>query len=168
MIVGAVLLSSAVIGVAARAGARLRVAPGLRSPSPAALVARCLSAAAGAGTVVVGLVPEDFGSIWHRVGAVTYFAAGGLALLIFGWLWRRQTPVAWFILAAGAVSVAALAAGGVTAMRVPEPGTLERLMAYPITLGMAALGLVVAQRVRQERARQGRTARRPRTAEPAG
>ena len=105
---------------------------------------------AGAGTVIVGLVPEDAGSGWHVAGAVMYFAAGGLALLAVGWLWRKQTPLGWFILACGAVSLAALITGGVTGMRVPEPGTLERLMGYPITIGMAALGLVVAQRVRQE------------------
>ena len=150
MMVGALLLSSAVIGVAARAGARLAVAPGRRSPSAAAFTARSLSLTAGAGTVVVGLVPEDAGSGWHLVGALMYFAAGALALLLVGWLWRRQTPLGWFILACGAVSLAALVAGGLTGMRVPEPGTLERLMGYPITIGMAVLGLVVAQRVRQE------------------
>lgn len=150
MMVGALLLSSAVIGIAARAGVRLAVAPGRRSPSVAAFAARSLSLTAGAGTVIVGLVPEDAGSGWHVAGAVMYFAAGGLALLVVGWLWRKQTPLGWFILACGAVSLAALITGGVTGMRVPEPGTLERLMGYPITIGMAALGLVVAQRVRQE------------------
>ena len=150
MMVGALLLSSAVIGIAGRAGAMLAVAPGRRSPSAAALAARSLGLAAGAGTVIVGLVPEDAGSGWHVAGAVMYFAAGGLALALVGWLWRRQTPLGWFILGCGTVSLAALAAAGVTGMRVPEPGTLERLMGYPITIGMAALGLVVAQRVRQE------------------
>jgi hypothetical protein len=36
-------------------------------------------------------------------------------------------------------------------MAVPEPGTLERLMAYPVTVGMAAAGLVIAQRVHRHR-----------------
>ena len=36
-------------------------------------------------------------------------------------------------------------------MHVPEPGTLERLMGYPITVGVAAAGLVIAQRVQHER-----------------
>ncbi len=150
MIVGALLLSSAIIGIAARPGARLRVAAGRRGPSAPGLAFRALSLTAGSGTVIVGLVPEDTGSAWHFVGALMYFAAGGLGLLLVGWLWRRQTPLGWFILACGAVSVAALATGGVTGMHVPEPGTLERLMGYPITIGTAALGLVVAQRVRQQ------------------
>ncbi|MDQ0754086.1 DUF998 domain-containing protein [Arthrobacter sp. B3I4] len=151
MMVGALLLSSTVVGIAARAGVRLALAPGKRPASASAFAARALTVTAGAGTVVVGLVPEDAGSGWHVVGALMFFAAGGLALLLLGWLWRAQTPLGWFILACGVVSLAALATGGVTGMQVPEPGTLERLMGYPITIGTAAVGLVVAQRVRQER-----------------
>ena len=72
----------------------------------AAIAARALTAAAGAGTVLVGLVPEDAGSVWHAVGAIMYFAAGGLALVLLGWLWLRQTPLSWPILACGVVSLA--------------------------------------------------------------
>jgi len=151
MMVGALLLSATVIGVAARAGVRLAVAPGKRPTSASAFAARSLTVTAGAGTVIVGLVPEDAGSNWHLAGALMYFAAGGLALTLIGWLWRRQSPLGWVILACGAVSLAALITGGVTEMQVPEPGTLERLMGYPVTIGTAAVGLVVAQRVRQER-----------------
>ena len=99
----------------------------------------------------MGLVPEDTGSAWHVAGALMYFAAGALALLVLGGLWLRQTPLGWFILACGIVSAAALIAGGMTDMHVPEPGTLERLMGYPITVGVAAAGLVIAQRVQHER-----------------
>lgn len=176
MAIGALLLGSILLCTAARSGVRLGSgrgpgsAPGLgpwrgrragrrtgrRTPWAAAVatVARVLTFAAGFGTVVVGLVPEDAGSVWHVVGAVTYFAAGSFALLLLGGLWLRQTPLGWFILICGAVSLAALTTGGVTGMRVPEPGTLERLMGYPITVGLAAVGLVVAQRVRQERIRK--------------
>lgn len=38
-----------------------------------------------------------------------------------------------------------------TAMDVPQPGLLERFMAYPVTVGLAAAGLVIAQRVHRER-----------------
>lgn len=150
MMLGALLLSSALMYTAARPGARIPLRPGRRSPSPSALAARLLSFTAGAGTVIVGLVPEDAGSVWHLYGAVMYFAAGALALLVLGWLWLRQTVLGWFIFVCGAVALGALIAGGVTGMAVPEPGTLERLMGYPITIGMAAAGLVVAQRVRSE------------------
>ncbi|MCB5273989.1 hypothetical protein BJG92_01515 [Arthrobacter sp. SO5] len=148
MIVGALLLSAALLCTAARPGVRFVPGHASRAPWRAALAARVFAGVAGVGTVVVGFVPEDAGSAWHGVGAVMYFAAGALALLLLGWLWLRQTPLGWFILACGLVSLAALITGGVTGMRVPEPGTLERLMGYPITVGMAAVGLVVAQRVR--------------------
>jgi predicted ABC-type sugar transport system permease subunit len=88
------------------------------------------------------------GSGWHEAGAVTYFVAGALSLLLLGWLWVRQTALGWFILVCGGVTLGALTTAGVTGMAVPEPGTLERLMGYPITIGTAVGGLVVAQRVR--------------------
>ncbi len=179
MVVGALLLGSALLCCAARPGVPVRRgrahglvsgrAPGTvpgrvpgRAPGRArwgagvvaAGAARLLTGTAGAGTVIVGLVPEDTGSAWHVAGALMYFAAGALALLVLGWLWLRQTPLGWLILFCGAVSLAALIAGGLTGMHVPEPGTLERLMGYPITVGVAAAGLVIAQRVRQELVRK--------------
>jgi len=152
MMVGALLLGTALLCTAARPGARFTLGPSSRMVWIAAISARALTGAAGAGTVLVGLVPEDAGSVWHAVGAILYFAAGGLALLLLGWLWLRQTPLGWPILACGLVSLGALIAGGVTGMDVPEPGTLERLMGYPITIGAAVVGLVVAQRVGEQRA----------------
>ena len=165
MMVGALLLGTALLCTAARPGVRFTQAPASRVTWTAAIAARALTAAAGAGTVLVGLVPEDAGSAWHVVGAILYFAAGGLALVLLGWLWLRQTALSWPILVCGVVSLGALIAGGLTGMGVPEPGTLERLMGYPITIGTAAVGLVVAQRVGRERsvrkaARAGQTARR--------
>jgi hypothetical protein len=149
MLVGALLLGSVLLCTAARPLPTPGPARGARRP--AALAVRSLTFAAGAGTVIVGMVPEDAGSIWHLVGAVTYFAGGAVALLLLGWLWIRQTPLGWLILACGVVSFGALVTSWATGLHVPEPGTLERLMGYPITIGVSAAGLVVAQRVRQER-----------------
>ena len=151
MLLGALLLSSALLRIAARPGVRVAVSHTGEVPWLAAVAVRILTGAAGAGTVMVGLVSEDVGSGWHYAGAVMYFIAGAFALLLLGGLWLRQTPLGWFILAAGGVSTAALITAGVTRLDVPEPGTLERLMGYPITIGLAAAGLVIAQRVRQER-----------------
>ena len=149
MVLGAILLGSGLLCVAAQAGAR--VPADRRRPWLAAAWVRVLTGAAGAGTVVVGLVPEDAGSVWHFASAVLYFAAGAGALLVLGALWLRKTPLAWFVLACGAVSLSALVTGGLTGMDVPEPGTLERLMGYPVTVGMATAGLVIAQRVHRHR-----------------
>jgi hypothetical membrane protein len=149
MLLGALLLSSGLLRVAALA--RARVQPGRPMPWLAAAAVRVLTGMAGAGTVIVGLVPEDAGSGWHYSGAVLYFITGAAALLVLGILWLRKTIMAWFILACGTVSAAALVTGGLTRMAVPEPGTLERLMAYPVTVGMAAAGLIIAQRVHRHR-----------------
>lgn len=153
MLLGALLLGSGLLCVAARAGARVR--PGRGKPWLAAVGVRVLTGTAGAGTMVVGLVPEDVGSGWHFTGALMYFIAGALALLLLGMLWLRQTPLGWFILVCGLASFAALVTGGLTGMDVPEPGTLERLMAYPVTVGVASAGLVIAQRVHRHR-KEGR------------
>jgi hypothetical protein len=72
-------------------------------------------------------------------------------VLVLGALWLRQTPLGWFVLVCGLASSAALVTGGLTGMDVPEPGTLERLMGYPVTVGMATAGLIIAQRVSQHR-----------------
>jgi hypothetical membrane protein len=149
MLLGALLLTSGLLCVAARAGARVQ--PGHRKPWLAAVWVRILAGTAGAGTMIVGLVPEDVGSGWHYTGALMYFIAGALAVLVLGALWLRQTPLGWFVLVCGLASSAALVTGGLTGMDVPEPGTLERLMGYPVTVGMATAGLIIAQRVSQHR-----------------
>jgi hypothetical membrane protein len=151
MLLGALLLSSALLRVAARAGVRVAASHSGEVPWYSAVAARILTGTAGTGTIIVGLVPEDLESGWHYAGAVMYFIAGSLALLLLGALWLRQSPLGWFVLASGGVSAAALVTAGVTGLDVPEPGTLERLMGYPITIGLAAAGLLIAQRVRQER-----------------
>ena len=150
MVLGALLLSSALCGSPQgrgpdRCGSRLPDA-GLRLlPRAGAYLV------AGTGTMIVGLVPEDAGLLFlHLAGALMFFIGGAFALLLFGVLWLRQSPLGWFILTCGAASFCALVTGGITRMDVPEPGTLERLMGYPITIGLAAVGLVIAQRVRQE------------------
>lgn len=158
LLIGALLLNSALLCIAARADVRVttgfRPAAGNGSkPWIAGVVVRILTGAAGLGTVIVGLVPEDVGSPWHIAGAVMFFLAGGAALVVLGIIWRPHTLMSWFILACGLLCLAALTAGGITAMDVAEPGSLERLMGYPVTIGFSAAGLVIAQRVRQERQR---------------
>ncbi|MFE4198018.1 hypothetical protein ACFRJ9_19355 [Paenarthrobacter sp. NPDC056912] len=162
LILGALFLTAGLLCVAAQpgvqaqrfrtvlddAGSRMRL---LTVPWILAVAVRILTGVAGAGTVVVGLVPEDLGSPWHFAGALMFFIGGGFALLLLGALWFRQTPMSWFLAACGLVTVGALVVGGITGMEVPQPGTLERLMGYPVTVGLAAAGLVIAQRVHTER-----------------
>ncbi|BCW43770.1 hypothetical protein StoSoilB5_09540 [Arthrobacter sp. StoSoilB5] len=162
LILGAALLTAGLLCVAARPGVRaqrFRAATAQEEPTTRllakpwimAVAIRILTGVSGAGTVIVGLVPEDVGSPWHFAGALMFFVGGGFALLLLGILWFRQTPMSWFIAACGSLCIGALIVGGITGMEVPHPGTLERLMGYPVTIGLAAAGLVIAQRVRTER-----------------
>jgi hypothetical membrane protein len=151
LLLGALLLSSALLCIAARPGARLQQGIAYRRTWSGAVGARVLTGVAGAGTVLLGLVPEDLDSPWHFVGALMFFIGGALALLLLGFLWLPHTRVSWFLLACGGVTLIALIVGAVTRMELPEPGTLERLMAYPVTLGFSAAGLVVGRRVRRVR-----------------
>ncbi|MFK0007107.1 DUF998 domain-containing protein [Paenarthrobacter sp. NPDC090520] len=156
LILGAVFLTAGLLCVAARPGVPARRFHGEAPRVIAqhwilAVAIRILTGVAGVGTVLVGLVPEDFGSPWHFAGALMFFIGGGFALILLGILWLRQTPVSWFLAASGALCIGALVVGGLTRMDVPEPGILERLMGYPVTIGLAAAGLVIAQRVHRER-----------------
>ncbi len=161
LVLGALFLTAGLLCVAARPGVQARrfraagdslaQARVLTVPWILAVAIRILTGVAGLGTVIVGLVPEDAGSPWHFAGALMFFIGGGFALLLLAILWFRQTPVSWFLAACAAVCLGALVVGGLTGMHVPQPGTLERLMGYPVTIGLAAAGLVIAQRVRTER-----------------
>lgn len=158
LILGAVFLTAGLLCVAARPGVhaqRFHTAAPDEEPRTRvlakswimAVAIRILTGVSGTGTVIVGLVPEDVGSPWHFAGALMFFIGGGFALLLLGILWFRQTPMSWFIAACGSLCIGALIVGGITGMEVPQPGTLERLMGYPVTIGLATAGLVIAQRV---------------------
>ena len=161
LVLGALLLTSGLLCVAARPDVQARRFRATQEDSTPirvlavpwimAVAIRILTGVAGVGTVVVGLVPEDVGSPWHFAGALMFFIGGGFALLLLAVLWFRQTPVSWFLAACAVVCLGALVVGGITGMEVPQPGTLERLMGYPVTIGLATAGLVIAQRVRTER-----------------
>ena len=144
MIVGAVLLSTVLFRVAARPD----VPPQVRHPVWG-LIIRALVGVAGVGMVLVGCVPEDTVNVLHETGALLFFVPGGLALLALGWSWRGLRAVSWILLLAGAVSLVSTVL--FRFVHGLEPGTLERLMAYPITIGLAVVGLTVARGAHQAR-----------------
>ncbi len=148
MIAGAALVSTVVLGVAAG-----QVLP-RHILHPGFLVAtRWLIAVSGLGTVIVGLVPEDRNTPIHYIGAVMFFVPGAVALIIIGWSWRRLHWSSWIVLAAGSLS---LVSGLVFILDVsPELGTLERLMGYPVTIGLAIVGIRIALGVHRARVSTG-------------
>lgn len=145
MLVGAIFLSGAVFRVAAKP-----VPPAAGAHPFWITLTRILIAISGAGIMIVGLVPEDLGSPLHYLGAVAFFVAGGLSLLLIAWSWRRVSRVSWAAFACGLVSLTSTVifqfGSGF------DPGTVERLMAYPITIGLAIVGLTMARGGRRARA----------------
>ncbi|WP_159703415.1 DUF998 domain-containing protein [Arthrobacter sp. 18067] len=159
MILGAVLVNTAVLSIAAEPGARV-ITPRMASESQrtaesfpwiAAGAVRALIFVAGIGQAMVGLVPEDTDLALHLVGAGMYFIAGPLSLAILGVVWRRHTQMSWFVLVCGAVSLGTTIYILAVGLRVEEPGAIERTMAYPIIMGLSMVGLVVARRVTKQR-----------------
>ncbi len=145
MILGAVLLSSVLFRVAGK--------PSLPPAAQRAgwpIAVRVLIGVSGLGTIVVGLVPEDTISGLHYTGALLFFIPGGLALVALGWNWRRRQLISAFLLLSGVVSLIST----VVFALVPgiEVGTVERLMAYPITIGLSVVGMVMARGSQQARA----------------
>lgn len=152
MILQAALVSTLVLGVAAR-----QETPAIVLHPRLLVFTRWLVALSGFGTVLVGLVPEDVNTPLHYVGAVAFFVPGGLALVIIGWSWRRLHWTSWLVLTAGTVSLASSALFGYLTLGVGvgvgvEFGTLERLMGYPITIGLAIVGARIAAGVYRARA----------------
>jgi hypothetical membrane protein len=144
MLLGAVFLSSLVFRVAAKP-----VLPAAGAHPFWVTLTRVLIAVAGVGIMIVGFVPEDLNSPLHYTGAVAFFVAGGLALLAVAWSWRTLSRVSWVAFACGLVSLTSTVifqfGSGF------DPGTVERLMAYPITIGLAVVGLTMARGVRRAR-----------------
>lgn len=177
MVLAALLITSAVLRVAAdepsvradarltravlasgrttaRGGSRSRLAaavaaghPAVAVPWAATLAVRVLLGLAGAGVAAVGFVPQDADEAVHLAGAGAYFLGGSAALVVLGILWISRTAAAWPVLLLGGASFVATVVGGALALHVPEPGTLERFMAYPITVGIAVAGGVIAYRL---------------------
>lgn len=151
MIIGAALVSTVVLGVAAR-----RDLPATRIHPRMLLLTRWLIALAGAGTILVGAFPEDVNEALHYTGALLFFIPGGIALVIIGWSWRRFHWTSWLIFSAGTISLLSTIAFGVVTLLLgiangPDLGTLERAMAYPITIGLAIVGGRIAQGVHRAR-----------------
>ncbi|MFK0004114.1 DUF998 domain-containing protein [Paenarthrobacter sp. NPDC090522] len=156
MVMGAVLVSSAVLSVAAEPGQRgIRPSMASRSaeafPWIAAGAVRALILVAGIGQAMVGLVPEDTELALHLTGAGMYFIAGPIALVVLGLVWRGHTQMSWMVLLFGVVSLGTTIYVLAVQLRVEEAGAIERTMAYPIILGLSLVGLIVAHRVTRER-----------------
>ncbi|AJT42664.1 DUF998 domain-containing protein [Psychromicrobium lacuslunae] len=149
MILGGLLLSSSLLGVAAK----------LNSAQPAQLTAaawvRWLLVISGAGVVLLAIFPEDTIAVLHFIGAMSFFGAGTIALLLLWWIWYQRSALSWLLLALGLISGLATVSFTIFTLLLKVPnfadGLIERLIVYPLIIGLAVVGLMVARGVRQQR-----------------
>jgi hypothetical membrane protein len=143
-------LSFVAIGLTMAAGAvlaRPAFAPGVRRA-----VAVGLFAIAGAGVIAVGLFPENEQNDWHTLGAALNFAAGNLALILFGLSWKAARadagalagrPFTLFSTLLGMVGLIAAGTLAAEAWGSLGVGTVERLAAYPQPIWQMCAGLAI-------------------------
>ena len=106
---------------------------------------------AGAGTILIGLSPENVNVFVHLVGALN-IPAGNVAMILLGLaIWRDRRGMAWFSLLAGVVGLLGMLAGPFLMILTGHGGGLaERMLLYPLIIWLIVFGLsVVADRVRR-------------------
>jgi len=108
-----------------------------------------LMAVAGAGVILVGLVPEDTTYWAHIAGADVAFLMGNIALIVFGFTLRLLSWLSWYGVASGVVALVALYLFLTHNRFFLELGGMERIVAYPQTIWLIVLGLYMSRRRHQ-------------------
>lgn len=129
VVAGAVLLYPALVGLGGR-------------------LALVLLTAAGAGTLLVGLFPEDTGGGTHTVGAILYLLGSGLGLIALAYAVRPRSEAVGTVLALlGLVGTIGTVFFGTGVTALLGYGGMERVAAYVLPIGLAvAAVLLVRQR----------------------
>lgn len=106
---------------------------------------------AGAGTILIGLSPENVNIFVHLVGALN-IPAGNVAMILLGLaIWRDQRGMAWFSVLAGVVGLLGMLAGPFLVILTGQGGGLaERIALYPLIIWLIVFGVsIVADHVRR-------------------
>lgn len=152
MLLGGLLLSSSLLGVAAHF--HDSEPPQVR----AAHWVRGLLVASGLGVMAVGFAPEDTIGVVHYLGAGLFFVCGSIAQFLLWWIWYRRSWSSWILLLCGISAVVSTVLFSVFTLWLKVPGfpggLVERLIVYPVVIGFAIVGMTVARGVRAERKAQ--------------
>ena len=125
IVLGAVLLLPALIGLGGR-------------------LATVLLSAAGVGTLLVGLFPSDTGGTLHTVGAILYLLVGGLGLIALAYGIRpRSEPVGTAVALLGLVGVIGTVFFGTGVHQLLGEGGTERLAAYVLPVALAVTAVLL-------------------------
>lgn len=99
---------------------------------------------AGAGTVMVGLFPENVNGFLHGFGAFMPFFFGNLALVILGRTLDLPKSLKYYTQFSGFFALACLALFGTKTYLGLGEGGMERLVAYPQTLWLIVFGAYIS------------------------
>jgi hypothetical membrane protein len=123
---------------------------------PVYRIALILFGIAGVGVLEVGLVPQDVDLRLHLLGAIANFLGGNLAMILLGLVMIRRSVCealpsrfrSWTTFALGSIGL--LATVALAFRDTPSwvtlawnPGTVERLAAYPLPLWLTWTGFLI-------------------------
>lgn len=123
----------------------------------ASLVGFSFMAAAGVGTLMVGLFPENSLSILHTVGAALPFFIGNLSLIILGLALRVPKALKIYTLLSGIISLAAFILFVTHHYLGLSIGGMERIVAYPQTIWLIIFGIYISSSHIVKRSRRNKT-----------
>lgn len=109
----------------------------------ASLVGFSCLVAAGIGTILVGIFPENTISGAHILGAALAFLIGNIGLVVLGFGLSMLKPLRIYTLASGIIALLALVFFVTHTYLGIGEGGMERISAYPQTLWLIAFGIHV-------------------------
>jgi len=115
---------------------------GLATRNPKLRWGAALFAFGGLGAVLVGIYPENTVPLFHGLGAAAPFLVGNAGLVLLGSSWPVKRLLRAYTLVTGGLALAALVFYASGHDLWLGEGGIERVVAYPQTIWMAAIGLV--------------------------
>ena len=112
----------------------------------ASLIGFSLMMIAGAGTILVGLFPENTVHVLHTFGALLPFLFGNISLIVLGDSLRLPTPFRVITIGAGGVALVAFVLYVSGQYLGLHGGGMERLVAYPQAFWLIAFGAYMSRK----------------------
>ncbi len=109
--------------------------------SRATLIGFCMFGVGGLGTILVGLFPENTVAILHVLGAFLPFVIGNAGLIVLGLSLPLPKVLKYYTLLTGIFALSALVLFATHIYLGVGLGGMERVVAYPQTIWMIALGI---------------------------
>ena len=99
---------------------------------------------AGAGTLLVGLFPENVNAIVHTVGAASVFLVGNLSLILLGLSLKMPRALKIYTGLSGAIALLALLVTEIHWHVLIGAGGIERVVAFPQSIWLIVFGIYMS------------------------